>query len=145
MSNRTVQAALALDPLSTHWQVELTPEDAHLFVCAAEDYNNFTRADLATLIQRIDHAIPPIQFNPGNPNNGKPHHKYRIGNEGSRVIYLDIHKGYLKGRWAPADYDHLAQYLKALAVAAHADEYDIDQDIDFTPPDGLWTFRFWWD
>ncbi len=98
---------------------------------------------LARLIATINTIIPPMKFkSPTNPNNGKPHHTYLIGNEGSRVIYLVIRKFYLKKEFQGKafDYDDLAAKLDTLAEQAHADEYGVTRDTK-----DEFIYRFWWD
>lgn len=149
---RVVDAALAVDDLSTHYRIEMAPDTAREFCRRADAYNGFTEDDLVKLIDRATALIPPMMFgdvSPGwpNPNNGQPHHVFHIGNEGSRVIYLIVRTAYfLKFRpgsdseWTtPPTFDNLKRALSHLAEDCNADEFSGQSD------EHTWTFRFWWD
>jgi len=136
-----LKAALMLDRASTHYQVEYTPGEAWSFVVRAEAYNNFTSDILSELVERINALIPPMQYGTDNPNNGKPHHRFQIGNEGSRVLYVEILKTYLKGRWGDVEYERLATALATLGYGANANEAS---RVDGNSP-ARFRFRFWWD
>lgn len=134
--NKLITVALQLDNLSLNYRIEFQPDTAAAFVCCANAHN-VTACDLVMLIDSINAAIPRMQFAPGNSNNGRPHHKFLIGNEYSRVIYVQIAKAYL-----PVDFDYnaLTARLKSLANTAQADESTVEEN----DSDGF-TFRFWWD
>ena len=132
-----VQKMLELDPIAHDYLVKLSPSEAMAFVSHAQEYNNIYREKLTRLIESISDTIPPMDFGPENPNTGRPHHTFEIGNENSRVIYLEIQKFYM-----PASYDYawLATVLKQLGSEALADERDVVQS-DATK----FRFRFFWD
>jgi hypothetical protein len=132
-----VRAALALDKHFLHYQIEFRPDEAAEFLRATEQVNDTKPDALASLVQTITENVPPMNFGAGNPNNGNPHHTFRIGREYSRVIYLNIIKTYL-----PSDFDYKSLHtrLDALARQALADECDVEQD-DMR----RFSYRFWWD
>jgi hypothetical protein len=148
---RKVQAALALDEFSLTYRVEMRPDEALAFAANCGDYNEATEARLARLVKRLDRAIPPMWFDSPadfpNPNNGKPHHVYHVGREGSRVLYLEIRLGYLESFRPPVGSEW--RTLPTLATferlfgdfgqEARADEFSVERDAH------SWTFRFWWD
>lgn len=142
-SQAIVGAALLLDEISINHAIELRPVDAEQFASLARPFNNCTREGFVSLIKAINALVPPMNYpdvnGRPNPNNGNPHHKFRVGKENSRVLYLVIHKGYLRG-WADKDFDLLAKQLSSMAKAACADESDIEEKGDFT-----FSYRFWWD
>jgi hypothetical protein len=136
-----VAAALVLDEHALRYQVELTPDEAIDFAANLRDYNEATASRLTALVQRINDLIPPMDFGllngEPNPNNGRPHHTFRMGREYSRVLYVCIVKSYL-----PRDYDwaELVSTLDFYARHAAADEHGLSQ----TSPTSI-TFRVWWD
>lgn len=89
------------------------------------------------LIADLDRLIPPMKFRDGNPNNGLPHHRYAVGNEGSRVLYLTVRKAYLKPDF---DYEALKRNLERVAKAHGADETWPTEDDPYTL-----VYRIWWD
>lgn len=137
-----VDAALALGEQSDRWLVELRPEEALEFVRRAGAYNAFAPEDLAELVQAINALVPPMKFAGANPNNGRPHHTFSVGNEGSRVVYLDVRKFYLKEGYQgkPFDYDGLAAALKELGTRANAVEFWTTKNDEHS-----FVYRFWWD
>ena len=136
-STMKVEKMLELDPIAHDYLVKLSPSEALEFAKNAQEYNNIRRDKLAALVRRINDTIPSMDFGPNNCNTGRPHHTYDVGNENSRVIYVNILKFYM-----PADYDYawLATFLKQLGSEALADESDIVQS-DATK----FRFRFFWD
>ena len=131
-----VDAALALDRKSLSYRVELTPAQAVEFVRRADTYNGFTQDDLARLICGIGCLIPPMDF---GPDNGQPHHRFLVGNEGSRVIYLEVVKSYLTRQgWDDARFDVLTEALDSLGRVANAAErqlWENDPSDPILPPD----------
>jgi hypothetical protein len=131
-----------VDETFTDYAVTLTPEYAQEFVREAQDYNAFTHEDLENLIASINEIIPPMNFpdtpiSTNNPNNGKPHHQFKIGNEGSRVIYLVILKFYMPKEY---NYEKLGKQLTVISKKCKADEAWSVQDDERN-----YVFRFWWD
>jgi hypothetical protein len=136
--NNAIQAALALDLCSTQWRVTLRPHELEEFAAHCMSYNNATQENLLRLIHMVSGAVPPMQFGEGNPNNGQPCHNFVIGNEGSRVVYLNIPKGLApKGR---INYAALSDRLDTIARECQADEFCVVEDRD-----NLYSYRFWWD
>ena len=134
--NNKIHAALLLDPHSLRYQVEMTPSEALDFTGQLENYNDFYPESVAELLEKINDLIPAMQFAPNNPNNGRPHHTYRVGRESSRVLYLDIVKAYMPA----SDYAAIAHTLTAWGHKAKADEAWVEEDSE-----SMFTFRFWWD
>jgi hypothetical protein len=134
-----MKAALQMDGDCLHWQAKFTPEQAVEFVQNAQTYNNFTQDGLTKLIKNINELVPKMNFGEGNPNNGKSHHSFSIGNEHSRVIYLSLSKLYLKNlpdfNWARFKSD-----LQTLGEIANADENNCAEDGEFS-----FVWRFWFD
>ena len=140
---RKVAAALMLDRVSIRYLVEFNPDEAIEFLQHAEGYNEYTPDILVNLVKKINELIPPMKFpDPDNPNNGKLHHKFIIGNEGTRVIYLKISKFYLDEQFQGKkfDYKELEDRLAMLAKDAKASEYstEVNNGAEFR-------YRIWWD
>jgi len=140
--DKLIEAALALDDVSINYLVEMSPTEAREFLSHAQAYNSFTQEDLLNLVEAVDREVPPMRFGPDNPNTGKVHHVYLVGNEGSRVLYLALRKFYLEEcfQGKPYDYQLLTLKLGALAAGAYADECSVTQDDKDT-----FRYRFWWD
>jgi hypothetical protein len=137
-----VKAMLMLDECSDNYTVELNPDEALEFVRHAKAYNDFTSEMLVNLISGVNQLVPKMRFEGDNPNNGKSHHTFIIGNEGSRVIYLKVRKFYLLKRFQGVrfDYKGFEASLKALGEQAHADEMSTIVDDKH-----VFMFRWWWD
>lgn len=139
-----LDGALSVDRCSTKYTIQFDPDRAIEFVAEAAYYNNFTKQDLIDLIKKINEELPKKVFAESNPNNNSHHHFFMIGNEGSRVIYLVIHKFYLNCRereyGIKFDYAGFETKLKLWAREAKADEYQMTQD-----DENNLVFRFWWD
>ena len=141
--DKLVEAALELDRVSIGHVVEMQPAQAREFLSQAEAYNAFTQEDLVGLVDAVDALVPPMRFDdPSNPNTGRQAHTYLLGNEASRVVYVQVPKFYLDERFQgkPFDYLLLAGSLEAVGLRAGADEICMVQDDDTT-----FKFRFWWD
>lgn len=138
-----VDIVLALDKKSINYQVSFDPARALEFVGHADAYNGFTKDDLYKFINRINDLIPPMNFplvnGFPNPNNGRTHHTFSIGNEGSRVIYLEIVKAYMK-QFSSAEWISLWSAIQTAAKRANADEINLIENNDNT-----FKARFWWD
>lgn len=78
-----------------------------------------------------------MQFGAGNPNNGKPHHRFFIGREFTRVIYLDIAKAYLEN--TVEDIPALIEKISQLGFDYHAQESGVYEQ----SAAGI-LLRFWW-
>lgn len=129
--------AVKLDKRFTNWNVRLTPKEAMEFCKSAEEYNNLTKKGACELIGEIDKIIPLMRLGKDNPNTGQSHHYYRIGREGSRVIYLEIVKTYL---FVGFDYVVLGKKLFELGKKANADEHYVEKNTHLE-----FVYRFWWD
>lgn len=133
-----VKATLALDPHSLTYQVQMTPDEAREYVEGLPpSYNGWTRAGALRLLDAVNGLIPPMQFNEGNPNNGHPHHKFKVGREGSRVLYVWVAKAYLPDDY---NYERLDALLADAGRDAQADEITCQDDTEHG-----YEFRFWWD
>ncbi len=142
-----VDNVLVLDKQSIHYRVKLTPSEALEFVSRADAYNFFSQEDLKKFVTHLNHLIPPMNFGTGgypNPNNGHPHHVFLIGNEGSRVIYLEVVKSYMvkysQNKWNEKDFLGLWSTIQIAAGKAHADEIDLIENSEH-----VFKCRFWWD
>lgn len=139
MNAEKLDAALALEPLSLHYRIEYSPEEALALVCDLPDYNNAYSEVLVDLIKTINRAVPVMNFGGDNPNNGHMHHTFDIGREYSRVLYLKIAKTYVKA-WSPADWEKFIDKMRLAGLTAGVDEFMIMEN----DKSGL-TIRFWWD
>jgi len=132
-----IDLLVELDKRSIDYKIALDPDEAEKFLSKAEAYNQFTSEMLVDLVKKINELIPKIDFGEDNPNTGKLHHKFRVGNEGSRVIHLEIDKFYMPKEF---NYNNLGADLEFLARKAKADEYwTIRND------NHKFIYRIWWD
>jgi hypothetical protein len=152
-----VEAVLELDEWSMDYRITLEPDQAAEWARRVGGYNAATSCVLAGLVKAINKIIPPMNFKPRpattlgahlypeveNPNNGKPHHKFRVGREGSRVVYVSIARRYLTLAAEPqseADYEKMKSCLIGVGRNRQADEVDVVEESET----GL-TIRYWWD
>jgi hypothetical protein len=131
-----IQATLILDHCALHWQVELSPEDTRTYAEQCLSYNGSTHENVTSLVQMVDEAVPLIDFGGTNPNNGKPCHHYAVGCEGSRVIYLRVHKRLVHD----LDYRALERKLDHIARQCGVDEFWMVANTG-----AEFIYRFWWD
>jgi hypothetical protein len=94
------------------------------------------------LAQKLDEQAPRMQFDGNNPNNGNHFIKLDVGNEGSRVIYVNVPLFYLNGRESVLN--KFLQSVQTWAKEANADELHV------MPPEsnfgaGSYRVRIWWD
>lgn len=125
------------------WQAEIDTETLIAYLRKLEHVNDFQPQLIIQQVQKIDQEIPRKQFNEGNLNNGKPHHKWIVGLESSEVLYLKISKFYM-----PKDYDYtaLTRTLSFYGSQMLADNKGVtvnEESSDNYP--GEYIFRFWWD
>jgi hypothetical protein len=137
MNEHTVNAALTLDRSCLHWEVQLTLEEMRAFADKCSYYNDLTYGGFHQLVDAIDALIPRIQFLGNNPNNGKPCHHYIIGNQHSRVLYVEIRKPLTPRK---LDYGDIESRLWALAREAGAEECKAVVDDAHT-----FLYRMFWD
>jgi hypothetical protein len=132
-----IQGILDLDEFSLDYGVQVCPEEMLTLANVIGQYNEYTPELATRLVREINALIPPMNFQPGNVNNGRTHHHFKVGREGSRVLYLEIYKGYL-----PKDFDYakLTAKLDLLAKAALADEHWATENSETA-----FTYRMWWD
>jgi len=130
---------MSLDAEFTQYRVELEPNDALEFL-SSTTYNLATGERLAELILELGKMIPPMQYSmingEQNPNNGRTHHKFYVGREYSRVIYLEIVKAYMPKYW---DWTTFDRDVKRLANLAMAEEFSAAHEEHSV------SYRLWWD
>jgi hypothetical protein len=126
--NPLIKSVLELDRWSDHYQVQLSPGDMN--ECA-----HHLDHELGDLVDKINYHSPTMDYGPDNPNTGKHFHTFKIGNEHSRVLYVE----YIKICNDTADYDRLHKIIEALATIYYADEFSVEED-DAT----IISFRIWW-
>ena len=148
MINASVSPAVALDAVSIHHAIDFPPAAARRFVARSESHG-VENWKLREMIREIDATIPRMSYPTlnGRPhaNNGRPHHWYTVGKEYSRVLYLNVVKGYLDNhppyQFRPAFFfDGLTTTLEAIAKRYHADEFDVVENSDT-----MYKVRVWWD
>lgn len=137
MKLEMIETVRKMDEAFLRYQVEVTPADARDLAYNLQDYNEATSKCLVALIDDIGALVPTMNFPGDNPNNGFPHHKFVIGRELSRVLYLKIVKACMPKGF---EYLTLAKRLSKLAKMASADEFDVVEN-----DSGGFTARFWWD
>lgn len=136
--HKIVDAAVEFDKMFHDWSANFDPEAALLFAKKSEVYNRMTRDGLVGLIQFINDNAPTQDFGDTNPNTGRSCHEYRIGNEGSRVIYATFKIVYVDKHF---DWQELFEKIQAFAKKkAHADEFTLTRH-EFNG----WVVRMWWD
>jgi hypothetical protein len=132
-----VRSALDLEKDSIQHQVQFHPTEALSFATVAKPAG-LGQLELVKLIEKINSLIPRMDFGPNNGSTGDPFHKFRIGLEYSRVVYIVVPKNYVP-KMTPADWMKLVAQIRAVATKFKADEYKVDIE-----PACL-TFRLWWD
>lgn len=148
MDNELLLAVKKVNDSFLHWQVTVKSTELLEILKHLDWYNEFNPARVEAGIGEINNLVPPMNFgetSPGfpNPNNGKPHHEYRIGREYSMVLYVDILKTYM-----PKDfcYSQLSNQLAMVAKFMRADEFDVIKDSPHSERNpGEFIYRFWWD
>ena len=149
MISPTISAAVALDHVSIQHKIDFSPVEARRFAARCESHG-VENWRLRRMIREIDKLIPPMYYpsryvSPPNPNHGRPHHRYTLGKEYSRVVYLHIVKAHL-GNQPPYqfrpefDYNALTSALYDIASRYGADEFDVVENSDTA-----YTVRVWWD
>lgn len=127
-ATQKLKALKILDEVSLHHRVQLRPEEALAYFDKNSKHHE--------LINCINEAIPRMNFEKSNPNNGRMFHEFWVGREYSRVIYVDVVTAYLGDH---NEHNEIYKRLERLAKLAWADEFSVDRE------DGCWTYRFWWD
>lgn len=111
-----IAAAVQLDLLFSAYEIEMTPSEAFTFAEAAPPAGVTKLASLRSLIEQINAAVPAVDFGPGHPQTGRPHHSYRIGRDrGFRLIKLEIFKGFFH-----AEYDFMGLMKTVYALGTEA-------------------------
>jgi hypothetical protein len=132
------KAAVAMDKHFTAWTAEFTPDEAQAFVARCQVYNNMTHEKLVRLVRAINRIIPAMDLGETNPNTGTPCHCFKIGNEGSRVIYVQVRKWAVpekRGQWK-----RLAEQVRQFASEAGANEFHVSKNDRHEL-----LLRIWWD
>ena len=133
-----------MDRLALQYTVDVGPIDALAFARTCTVCGTVTTDDLVHLIGRINMLIPPMQLNEGNPNNGKPRHRFRVGNSGGRYIEVRVTPAYLD---AGARRHMLANWEDGLthyARDAHADDFGISTEGVVPDDTDIFAYYFWW-
>lgn len=133
-----VDRVIAVDQASSDYQIKLTPEETKEFLQRAEIYNRIPKT-IALIVDQIDAITPRAYYNPDNPNNGSQIFNFRVGNEGSRVLYLEVRAPF----GLPKDFDWLEYERKLTEIGKTFDADEIDT-LENKPAYKL-TIRFWWD
>ncbi len=129
MSEQLANKAVELDAHALTYRVRMTPAEAAHF-CTRKD------PTLGDLLAEINKVIPVSQYEGDNPNNGKTHHHYHIGREGSRVVYVEVIAAYLND-------DDTAKQVAA-DIQRLAKRYNADE-INDEGQQGSIFYRIWWD
>lgn len=132
-----LDTAFTLDGASTHYRIEFSPTQALKFIQRADPQSECWSREPLAFLQAINQTIPAMQFGAGNPNNGKPHHRFFIGREFTRVIYLDMAMAYLEN--TVEDLPALIEKISQLGFEYHAQESAVYEQ----SAAGI-LFRFWW-
>ncbi|HEY9824862.1 MAG TPA: hypothetical protein V6D19_05400 [Stenomitos sp.] len=123
-------------------QIQITPAQLESILPQLDAYNDFNPDQVNAGVCQINKTIPVIDFGntdygTPNPNNGRVHHHFLIGVEGSTVLYLQIRKAYMPKNF---NYEKLEAELKNIAQFMKADEYWITNN-----DQREFIYRFWWD
>ena len=142
-----VEAAVVLDELALEYSVEMTPEEARAFFMKALSKGE-DPARVLVLIGEVDRLMPRMEMGPNNPNTGRKAHRYVVGREGSRVLYVRYVRAYasleasagLSLRVMKLNHGVTVQYAGVnRTVPVGASEVHDRSD------DGEVIVRFWWD
>lgn len=144
--NPIVQALLSLEAAgSLQHQVELAPLFALEFAQHAEPHGVDT-ATLVGFIETVNGTVPPMKFASGNPNNGSSHHKFSIGKEYKRVVYVNIVTCYFSGAGVGDKPEgEAARKVKALIdeLTSVGELYGA-KEITTEEDELSFSIRFWW-
>lgn len=135
--DKLVEALIALETAgSLHHQVELNPAQALEFAAGCEGHG-VDNESLVELVQRINNAVPPMEYGPSNPNTGKAHHKFYVGKEYSRVVYVLLVGNYFPDKKeiarAVRQIEQIGRHLHAQEVSTRTEGADSQR------------IRLWWD
>jgi hypothetical protein len=137
MKTTFLETALALDATGAQYQIEFRADEAVQFVSALPSEEQAAAWGLLGFIKYCNKTIPAMDYGVGNPNTGHSHHRFLIGREYSRVVYLQFAKAYFPKGY---DFNKLASRLSARAKRAEADEVNIHENTDMG-----FKMRVWWD
>jgi hypothetical protein len=133
---RKLDLALKMDKEFDQWLVEFQPDQALAFVECAEVYNDITREGIVGLVKFINENSPKKFIEPDNINNHSACHFWKVGNEGSRVLYAVFQP------WATPQKTNWSAWIKKVerkAKEAGCNEITTSQQL------GNWIVRMWWD
>ncbi len=137
MSDQSViNLAVALERVSLEHRISLSPEDAYEYVGQALDYAACDALAMQRLVTGIGTHVPRVNFGMGDPSTGRTHHRIWVGNEGGRVLYVDVSKGYMTEGF---DYKALELRLLFLAIDARAEDAEVQRN-----DARYWMFRYGW-
>src|SRR3990167_4434838 len=142
LNAKAIDAAVALDRCALDWRVTLDPDETRAYLSRVDSYNTCETRALGDLTKAVDAVIgrvryPDVDGKP-NPNNGRWHHTYEVGNEGSRVLCLEVYKQSL----ATPGLD----YAKLAATCASAGQLALaDENNGFSDNPHYFRWRWWWD
>ena len=125
INNNILEIFNELDNHSIRHQVEFRPNEAAQI------------KDVSDLVKNINKIIPLMNYPGNNPNNGHTHHKFKVGRECGRVLYLNVVKAYMPKEF---NWNHFFGALKELGRDFHADENELHENSS-----GSMTWRYWWD
>jgi hypothetical protein len=140
MNKKLISAVHNLDRLSHHHTVTMSPAEARAFALHADSHPQ-PAEELRAMLKELDAAMPKMDFGMlngrPNPNNGRMAHRYKIGKEYSRVVYLETAKRSYRQK---IDWATIGKKLCAIGKKYGVDESDIVEDDEHG-----FTIRFWWD
>jgi hypothetical protein len=135
--NKGIEAAVAVDEGFLQWTAEFGPAEALEFAQHCQGYNNASNKRLTGLIQYVNDHAPKMKFAGTNANNGHPSHRFKIGREYSRVVYVVLDR---QGMDPEFKWD---KYLKGIErhakTKAECDEFHVTEE------DRRISIRIWWD
>lgn len=114
-----IETALKMDYLFDDWTAEFKPDEALVFLEKAQVYNRIVRKDILSLISFINQQCPNVH--------------YKIGNEGSRVIYAII---FGRNKIFGGLFEEIEHMAKTIA---HCDEFSVITNVF------QYQLRMWWD
>ena len=140
MNTKLVDAVLLIDGKTSNYRVELPHEEAREFLKQAGVYNNIPE-NITGIVGAILEAIGPMDYGlingRPNPNNGSFRHiRISVGNESSRVIYVNSYRT----TFSPS-LKMIFSSLESIGQKFEADENECSNKFgtDF------FEWRFWWD
>ena len=103
----------------------------------AVEFADKTDEDLLNFLNEINEIMPRPVYQEGNPNNNKPVHTFYIGQEYSRVVYIQLITTYIP--FGQCNYGELENKIREIAKKYKADECDLTNETL------AFKMRIWWD